>query len=86
MNAEPVINDIGNNNSDKSATSVHDLSFQHDKGGEHQTTHRRTGFDMPQTSSDTEVVEIIFMRLFAARSKGSSKAFCPLYYHSIAGI
>ena len=40
VNAEPVINDIGNNNSDKSATSVHDLSFQHDKGGEYQTTGR----------------------------------------------
>jgi len=44
------------------------------------------GFFIGQTSSDTEVVEIIFMRLFAARSKGSSKAFCPLYYHSIVGI
>ena len=64
MNAEPVINDIGNNNSDKSATSVHDLSFQHDKGGEHQTTHRRTGFDMPQTSSDTEVVGNLLVSAF----------------------
>ena len=56
MNAAAIIDDIGNKNGDKSATFVHALSFQHDRGGEHQTTHRRTGFDMPQTSSDTEVV------------------------------
>ena len=55
MNAEAIIDYIGNKNGDKSATFVHDLSFQHDKGGEHQTTHRRTGFDMPQTSSGSEV-------------------------------
>ena len=56
MNAAAIIDDIGYKNGDKSATFVHALSFQHDRGGEHQTTHRRTGFDMPQTSSDTEVV------------------------------
>ena len=56
MNAAAIIDDIGNKNGDKSATFVHALSFQHDRGGEHQTTHRRTGLDKPQTSSDTEVV------------------------------
>ena len=56
MNAAAIIDDIGNKNGDKSANFVHDLSFRHGKAGEYQITHRRTGFDMPQTSSDTEVV------------------------------
>ena len=64
MNAAAIIDDIGNKNGDKSATFVHALSFQHDRGGEHQITHRRTGFDMPQTSSDTEVVVNLLVRAF----------------------
>ena len=65
MNVAAIIDDIGNKNGDKSATFVHDLSFRHGKAGEYQITHRRTGFDMPQTSSDTEVVGDLLVCAFA---------------------
>ena len=65
MNAAAIIDDIGNKNGDKSANFVHDLSFRHGKAGEYQITHRRTGFDMPQTSSDAEVVGDLLVCAFA---------------------
>ena len=41
---------------------VHAVSFRHDIVGEYQITHRRTGLDKPQTSSDTEVVGNLLVR------------------------
>ena len=70
--------------------TAHGLSFQHDKGGEYQTTPLRTVRPMAQTSSDTEVVGDLLAKLVADRHSVeilndipvTAKSVLNLYLHA----